>query len=321
MLSQRTAYQATDIAYQAIAEEFFNRSRQVAHFDAFCKRGTTDSLINVKDVIESMSQLREWISEKEYSDARYSNVVTRVKSYEKSFRENRLTVEAGLRDGSLAARIAQNFGALLDDDLDVIATNYMLSNPTGYDGVALFSASHPRGPGGATQSNTSATAFSGAQHNAIMVAMASLRDVNGRSWKIQPSTLMVGPSLAKLAREVTESKMRVAAISATGVEATAAVVAATSIDNYAGRQIYEGGDVRVLVNPAFVGTFANKYLYVSSTGDARATSLDIYRKPRAVAQTQLADEARFSRDEYRYSLEVDLCLSPGAWQSAYFGGP
>ena len=321
MLANRSTYEATNIAYQAIAEEFFNRSRQVAHFDAFCQRGTTDSVINVKDVIESMPTLREWIGEKEYADVRYSSVVTRVKSYEKSFREKRLLIEQGLRDGSLTQRIQQNFGSVIDADYDALVTAYMLSNPTCYDGTALFNASHPRGPSGATQSNYSTTAFSGTQHDAVMVAMASLRDVNGVSWKIQPDTLMVGPSLARLAKEVTGSKVRTFAISAAGVEATSSVVAATNGDNWRGGMLFGGGDLTVIVNPAFVGTHAAKYLYLSTMGNARPVSLDVYKKPRAVALTQLTDGPRFNLDEFRYSLEVDLCMSPGAWQSAYLGAP
>lgn len=321
MLQNTSAFQGTQIAFQAVAEEFFNRSRQQGYFDPFCKRGTTDSVINTKDVIESMPTLRKWVGEKEYRDSRYSSVTTRVEPYEKSFEEKRLVIEQGLRDGTLTQRIQQNFGALMDADLDLIATEYLLSNPTCYDGTALFNASHPRGPSGATQSNYSTTALSGTQHNAVLVAMASLRDINGVSWRIQPKILMVGPALASTAREVTGSLMRYAAINAAGAEATASVVAASSVDNFRGLDVFTGGTIDVVVNPNFVGTHAAKYLYLSAAGDARPMSLDIYKRPRAVSLTRMEDAPRFNNDVFRYSLEVDLCLSPGAWQSAYLGAP
>jgi phage major head subunit gpT-like protein len=321
-VSQSNAFQSTSIAFKAYADDVFSHDgRRAPQFSMFTALDSTDRYAVEHDVMEALPVVREWVGTRQEPDVIFATVRGVARTWEKTFSEDRKRALSGAADGQLLRRLMSWLGSP-DMDLDKIATDYLVSNPTGYDGVAVFSASHPRGPGGGTQSNTSATALSGAQHRSVITSGSGFGDVYGEPFGIQYDTLMVGPALAPLARELTGST-RFAAISASGVEATSGVVAAAEVPSANRLQVFTGGEMNVVVNPRFIGSsLANKYLYLDTSKSARP--IVAYRfqgGSRVVERMQDTDQSRWAADRYEWAAEHDLVLVPGAWQVAFFGGP
>ena len=67
-----------------------------------------------------------------------------------------------------------------------------------------------------------------------MAAGASRVDDNGEPLRIAFDTLIVGPKLYQIAAEITQSKERIAAVSAAGAESGTRVAAAGTADRTAG---------------------------------------------------------------------------------------
>jgi phage major head subunit gpT-like protein len=272
----------------------------------------TDVKQNYISVLETNPVMRKWVGEKEFQTIFASTLMAEIEKYEKSFEIDRLDLAAD-RIGQVARRI-KLFMQSNRDDLDKFVFEKLVANPTAYDGVALASASHPRGPAGATQSNTSTTALSFAQHDAVKQVGGTLRDQNGESLSISYDTLIVGPKLTKIAKEITQSGERVIGINASGVEATSSVVAAAAIPN-----VFAGGDMQVIEWNRLVGTHDDYYIYLDSKRGVKPIHLFMFRDPEAVEQTRSDDEQRFLRDKYRYSVESDFVPAPGAWQPFFLG--
>lgn len=314
-----TDLKATSLAFEELSIDFFSRATLSPLMGIFTDVGTTDTLTTRIHLLETLPLMREWLDDVAYEDLRYSWVTGEVKKYKKAFEIERLHASA-LTGAGLFDLVAKAFSGAAETDYERFCTAYLLSSPTGYDGVGLFSASHPRGPAGATQSNTSTTALDAGQHQAVMIAGASLRDMNGEPWGVQYDTLMVGPSLAPTARQITGSDVgRVVAVSAAGAE-SGTRVAASTIKNVAGLQIYEGGEMRVVVNPRFVGAHAAKYLYLDTTKGVSPIAMRVYDE-RSYALTDVDSPERVKRDVYQYGVESDFALLPAAWQVAYLGAP
>jgi len=316
------AFRDASVAFKEIADDIFDPSvRRPATYQVFTQEIAADNgnLVIEHDVVEALGLVREWVAEREFADVIFAPVRGVKRTFEKSHRMKRKDAEsmAGIR---IVQRLTNWLGSR-EADMDKIVHDFIFASntgPIGYDGVATFSASHPRGAAGAVQSNTSATAFSAAQHRAVMIAGSSLTDANGEPLGIQYDTLMVGPALADLAREITEST-RYAAINAAGAEATASVLAAANVPSKRGITVFEGGPLRVVVNPRFIGGLAQKYLYVDTTKNV--TPAVLYMGDSILTErTDPTLENVFRRDEYEWGVLYDLVLMPGVWQTTFFGG-
>lgn len=293
-------------------------------FQAFTETIKTSSKINEIDILETMPVVRKWEGEKRYQSIRASKLSATVIKYEKSFEIDRLDLAAD-KIGAVAKRI-QRFlstdAALYDKIVHDVLFSASGAGPTGYDGVALFATTHPRhNAGTASTSNLTTSALTFAQHEAILVAMTSLRDDEGEPMLIAPNVLMVGPKLAKIASEITQSRERIIPISAAGVEAAASVVAGSTIPNFwgPGCTLYGGGSMNVVVNPRLVGTQDDYYYYLDTLRGPKPIHLFEFRAPEAIVMDRMDGEARFNLDKYRYSVEFDAVATAGAWQTSYAG--
>lgn len=317
MITNQATLDTAATTFRAVGEEIFGQTTP-GMYDVFTEVIPTGSKVNEIDLLETMPVVREWLGEKEYASIIASKLSATIKKYEKSMEIDRLDLTAD-KLGLIARRIRTflgNDGAAIYDKL---CTEALIANGTGYDGVALFSASHPRGPAGATQSNTGTTALSFAQFEAVMVAGASLRDGNGEPLGISYDVLMVGPKLAALGREITQSAVRVGGIAATGEAATASVVTASTIPNYRGLEVYTGGSVTLVVNPRLVGTYDDYYYMIDSKRGVKPIMLYEFRRPEPIEQFSMDSDARFNLDKFRCSVECDVVAAPGLWQAAYAG--
>jgi phage major head subunit gpT-like protein len=306
---------AANISARAVFDEIF-MGQGTRLFEVFSDPIPTDVKVNEIDILETMPIIRKWVGAKEFAGIRASYLRAVIEAWERSIEIDRLDFTAD-KMGMIAKRLSAFAGATAKD-YDKICTDALIANAVGYDGVATFSTAHPRGPSGATQGNTTTSAFDATTLEAALVAGASLRDQNGESLGVSYDTLMVGPKLAKLARELTQSLERVIAVNASGAE-SGTRVAATTIANKLGIEVYGGGMLTVVINPRLVGTY-DDYWYLQDTKlGPKPIHLFEFRKPELIEQTDMGDEARFNLDKLRWSIEADVVAAPGAWQTAYAG--
>lgn len=314
-VTDRSIIENASVLYNSIADEVFE-NRPPGEYARWTDMRTTDSKTIEHDVLEAMPVVREWTGAKQFGDVQAASVSHTLKTYEASFRIKRLDLLTD-RTGNTARKMR----SFLSDTAyiyDKLAHEALIANGTGYDGVALYSSSHPRGPAGATQSNTSTTALSHAQFEAMMIVGASLRDANSEPLGISYNVLRVGPKLAALAREITGSNERVIAVANDGLEAGTRVAAATG-PNSRGVQVFSGGSVDVIVDPRLVGTYDDYYYAYDTARGASALVGYEFRSPEAITLDQMDDDARFHRDEFLYSVETDVVFVPGAWQVTFAG--
>jgi phage major head subunit gpT-like protein len=308
-IQNQAALDSANAAFYELFDEIFEGSPP-GPWREFCELRSTDAKINEVDILEAMPAVREWVGSKLFPDMKASTLSSTIKTYERSFAIKRLDLETN-NSGQIARRIA----AFLRDAgqiYDKLATDALLANGTGYDGVSLFSASHPRGPAGATQSNITTSALSFATYESALISMQSLRDANGEPMGINPNVMICGPKTRKDALEITNSRDRLKAVDASGAE-SGTRVAAAAVDN-----VFAGGEMLVYVSPRLVGSY-DDHVYLLDTTKPGVSPIVGFEKraPEGISQTDMDGEGRFMLDELRYSVECDASFAPGAWQVAH----
>lgn len=314
-ITDRSILDNASTAFKSFGDEIFGKSLPGV-FSRYTDVMPTDSKVVEHDVIEAFPVIREWTGGKQFPDAQAASQSLTMKTYERSFKIKRLDLLTD-RTGATAKRM-QSFLNDTASIYDKLAHEALVANGTGYDGVALLSASHPRGPAGATQSNTGTTALSHAQFETVMVAGSSLRDANSEPLGIAYNLLRVGPKLAALAREITGSNERIIAVANDGLEAGTRVAAATG-PNARGLQVFSGGSVDVVVDPRLVGTYDDYYYLIDTSRGVMPIVGYEFRAPEAISQDEMSAEGRFLADEFRYSVECDVVFASGVWQVIYGG--
>lgn len=317
-VTDRSIIDIASTTFREIAGEIFGGTTPPGAWQAFATMLPTDSKVVEHDVLEAMPVARKWVGAKQYKDVRAASTTLTIAPYEASFKIKRLDLLAD-RTGITGRRMREwlsDTAYLYDDQCHQV----LFANPTGYDGVALFNASHPRGPAGGTQSNTTTSALSHSTFETAMQTGASLRDEEGRPLMISYDTLIVGPKLAALAREITGSNERVIAVADDGLEAGTRVAAATG-PNARGRQVFSGGSVDVIVDPRMPlgGTYDDYWYLLDTTRGPKPIAGYEFRSPEAITADQMTSEGRFENDEFRYSIEFDIVFGAGVWQVAYAG--
>lgn len=299
--------------FHEYGQAVFERGRP-GFFEAFTEVIPTDSEENEIDLLGALPTPKEWEGrEKTYQAMRAYSSVVKLKSYEASFRLGFKKVRYD-RTGLLGRRISAFFSPAGSGGrfYDKLATDRLLANPVGYDGVAIFSSSHPHGPDGANQSNITTSALSFAVHDAVVRSMTERRDENGEPFAFSPKVMMCGPKNRARAMEITKSTERLQLAAADGtLDATASGVAAAAVPN-----VYAGGEMNLIINPRLVGTYDDYVFYFDSDGVKPILCYE-GRAPEPHDQTEMDSEGRFTRNELRFSLEADQGYGPGLWQSSH----
>ena len=309
-IQNQAALDTANAAFYELIDELFAGGSAPGPWREFCDLRPTDAKVNELDILESMPAIREWSGSKLFPDMLASTLSATVKAYERSFAIKRLDLETN-RSGQIARRIAaflQDAGQIYDK----LAFAELTANNTCYDGVALFSASHPRGPAGATQSNITTSALSFATYESALIAMQGLRDASGEPLGINPNVMICGPKTRKDALEITNSRDRLKAVDASGAE-SGTRVAAAAVDN-----VFGGGEMTVFVSPRLTGSY-DDHVYLLDTTKAGVSPIVGFEKraPEGIDQTDMSGDGRFMNDELRYSVECDVVFAPGAWQVAH----
>lgn len=320
MITNQDILDTASTSFHALFDRVF-QGAPPGQWSVFTEKVETDSEVNEVDVLGAMPVIREWTGAKVFQTIRAYKSTATLKPYETSLRIKFPKARYD-RTGLIGRKLKQfmGVGGRGAAIYDRICTDGLLAMLTtaGYDGVAPYSTAHPHGPAGATQANRSATAFSFAQHDAIMQAGPAIRDEHGEPFGVNYDTIMVGPKNQKLVQEITQSKERVIAVANDGLEAGTRVAAAAAPNVYGhGSALYRGGSMDAIVNPRLVGA-ADDYVFYFDT--AFGTKPVILYEGRAVEpheQTQMDDEGRFINNELRFSLECDVVAAPGDWHGTY----
>lgn len=256
---------------------------------------------------DPLSPLRRYSpgESREYAQMRAYGQTYGVKQIEKAMELARTDVEldpSGRVAGGLAEWVSRE-ALLVDEDI----WSEILSNPTGIDGVAMFSDSHPYGPGGATQDNLTTSALSHGSFRAAIAAMRNFKREDGTPYGVNPTHLFVGADLESTALEVTGADRAYNITNAGAFDGTANVVA-TGV-----QQNVMAGRCTVVVVPWI--TDAEEWILFDLSKRAKPFYAEV--SPIMEFMPDPNDPTLRDRDMLRYLMRCDIIRGPAAWQLAY----
>lgn len=185
------------------------------------------------------------------------------------------------------------------------------AGPTGFDGVALFNATHPHGPAAATQSNLGAgTALSSANLAAAEYTGALWVDEKGETTSTTFDMVRTGPKLKRRVLELL-SQDRIVTVSSAGVfDATSSVVAGATRTNT------WNGELKAIVDPRVTTFFWD---LVDTKQSAKPMVLFDLMAPQPEARFDMNDPHVFDKDEFLYGAKGDWGVGAGHWHTCYRG--
>jgi len=200
---------------------------------------------------------------------------------------------------------------------DVIMHQALVGNagagPIGIDGVALFSASHPNGLNGATQSNLTTSALTQATFDAAYLAMNSYVREGGEPFGVTPRYLVVGPKLRKVGLEITGTDIRGAYVNNAGAE-TGTIVAAAGITNI------NNGVVTLIIDNRLSGVQDDYwYLVGDAPGGVKPLAWLEGMAPTSQINTDMNSDSVIMNDSFTFGLLADGQIGGYGWPSVYAG--
>lgn len=306
------------VTFDTLAKGLFGGGLLPGEFGKYTFQQPTSSYTTEKDVLANTPVMRKWVGPRREQRLRaYIQRIT-LDPYEATLAVARMTLAYRDKQGQVADAIKQFMNnQVVAYDMAVHAAYVSASGagPTGYDGVALFSASHPHAPsstGGSTQSNTSNLPLTAANLDTVIATMTSYRFENDQPMRITPTHLRVGPKLARTAEAILGTGSRLVAINTSGAEATSSVVAAAAVEN-----VFKGV-LQLIVDPNLIGSMDDWWEVLDlSKGDAKPMQMLIGRAPTPVHQDQLWCDRRYQLDEFLYGLEGDWGIGAGMWPTVF----
>lgn len=268
-------------------------------------------------VIANTPLLRKWVGARQHKEPRAYTASITYDKYESTLDLKRTDVQYD-QSGVVAKMLAQHARATVDFYDRVASTAYASNSdvgPTGMDGVALFSASHPyANSSGGTQSNLSAS--TNLSHAAILAAETAghlLTEENGRNMQINFNTLHVGPRLRRRAQELLGAD-RVVVINQAGT-ADVGKDGADDVNAASTRSNVLYGDYQIVVDNKEDG-------YIWTLQDTRRYKpliLFIVRPPEVINRTNMDDPYRFEQDRFLFGVESDVGVGAGYWPCVHRG--
>lgn len=293
---------AAEATYQAIFQELFTGEGLPGMAEQMTRIVPVSTKRLSLPIATSMPRIRKWLGEKVTKSIRGFLQDIDVDPWEATIGIDRLDVD-GENSGVVESTLRGFLSSQADAFNHAVITLTMLTNPTGYDGVALFSNSHPYS--NSTGDNLTSDALSHSSFRALDAAMRGFQDERGRNLGVSPNVLMVGPSLKDTALEVTGADKPIF-FNNTGAEATSSVIGGVVIENV------KRGSHDVWVSGELTGS---EWFLLDTTKPGLSPMLAAeFRKFEAVSQSDMTDESRFKRNEYLFSLEGDYGIAPGLWQ-------
>lgn len=269
----------------------------------------TDGLATSIPVITSFPRFREWVGSKQVADVRALMQTVLLKTYEKTVGFSRKEVVYD-PSGAVGAGIDNWVANAAQAGFDDIAIASLIANTQlGYDGVSLLNASHPFSF--STGNNITTTALSFESYRAARAAMALFADELGTPLGVTPKTLLVGPQLERIAKEIA-GPLRPTNVSSAGLyDQAASVVGMATLEN-----VFQG-DITVIVSSWITGT--QWFLMDTTKAGLRPYIRTVAREfePIFIDGAEMSASDRFFKDKYYFSIEGDSSFAPGLWQLIY----
>lgn len=184
------------------------------------------------------------------------------------------------------------------------------AGPTGFDGAALVSASHPHSSSGGNQSNiASGTNLSAAALAAADGAGMLITYENGEPAGIRYNTLRVGPLLKHRSLEITGST-RLVAVANDGLEAGTRVAAAAIPSTFT------GGALDVIVDDRITTRYWD---LVDTRRSAKPIVLFRVQNPEPVIVDDPASPIVYENKRYSFGVTAKLGAAAGHWHTIFRG--
>lgn len=299
---------AANTAYLARGQELFAKPQDgqwrllcdiVSGFKGTYVEGGT---LGPATVVEELTANRGFENVRAYSR------IERVKTFStRAVEFKRTEVEQDV-SGRIAAYL-QNYLLANAGFWDKIVIDKLLSNPTGMDGVALLSASHPYGASG-TWDNLDGGALTQSTLKSGIAAIEGLRGENGEPMRLSPTHLIVGPALRRTALDLT------------GAMRPMAVGTSSSMDSGGFAAVYAEnwikGQLTVIVEQRFAnGTNDNDWVLADLSPRAKPFIFAEAAAPKAVVVDDPQSEPMVQRSAYQYFIEGDAAILPWAPHGLY----
>jgi phage major head subunit gpT-like protein len=245
------------------------------YYDQFADLVPSSTKQNLYSWLAELPGLRKW-----YGPKLARNISSRAYALVNEDWEDTYEMDRNDIDDDIAGIYGQREQLMGDaasrwpDDLmtDIVKTG---TTALCFDGQFFFDTDHPvdlDDAGAGTYANLLTTkALTQANFNAAVAAMMSFVGESGKPLEVQPTLLMVPPSLRQTAYEITQ-----AGLIAQGLGTSTGAAAATNVNQ---------GEVKVLVNPRLVGDTANAW-YLFSTDRIKPF---IFQQRKAVTPVQMID--------------------------------
>lgn len=300
-----------DKQYKVMEQDLFG-AEMPGNYGLWTDVVPTDSKTMEIDWIGETPLMQEWLGARILDDLRAYLLTLTLTSYATGIKIPRKTVQYN-KSGVVTKRLGQ-FLAQQAQVYDIQSMAKLVSNPTGYDGVSLFSASHPfSSDSGSVFSNYSTNPLTRANYEAARAAGQSYTTEKGRNFNVVYDTIVCGPLLEKVAKEIFAVKDRRVTVNEAGAETTSFGIGATTISN-----VWEG-ELKVVIDPNLKGSTKRYYWFLLDTSKPGVRPIICLEgmKMKTVNQTRMEDPQRFQHDEFIYGVEGDFSFGAGFWQAAY----
>jgi len=307
----QTALATINTTVQKASADLF-QNPQEGVYKAYCEPITSGSSLNQIVQPGANAKLRQWTGAKQFKSFRAYAQTHETVPYEASMKLTRKEVQYD-KSGIVQRRIS-SFLSSQADAYDRLASAALIANGTGLDGVSLFSSSHPWATAaGGTQANTGTNSLSLSNLEACRTAGAALTFENGEYMGVDYDTVICGPTIIRLARDICEAKDRIVATNAQGAEATSFVVDTSAMQNT------WQGVFRVVEDKRLVGSYAYYWYMLDSkfSGGEKPLVLIESDPLHVTAKDKPTDDNAFHSDEYLWSVTGDLVIAPFCWMSIY----
>lgn len=177
-----------------------------------------------------------------------------------------------------------------------------------YDGFSFFNAGHTQGQSG-VQSNLTSASLSDAALQLAEESMMSYVDDKGVPLEITPNTLVVGPSLARKASDLTGSSIQVTRVG-DGTAGTGAT-AASNFKNY-----FEGR-YNVVVSPYLIGAYQYNWFLLDCSRGIKPIVMQSRSDVPITTETDMDEPTAKIKDIYQFTVRGRYVQGYGLWQTAF----
>lgn len=320
-IENREAIEAFNTSYIDMFEEFFGGPAPGV-WNVFTEEVPVDDDRFEIPLIESLSVIRKWEGAKVVNGLRAFAQSLDMVEWEHTWGVERRHIDYDKLDiagkklrGAMQESAMESKDKIIFDEL-VSASG---AGPTGIDGVALFSASHPLADA-STQSNLTTSALSFDQYDALQLAAGGLKKYNGEPANVAYDTLVVGPKNRRIALEIAGGETAGQWVKSNGAFDYRGTTSGGTdvVGAIPGVNVFQG-EVDVIVWNRLTGTYDDYYYMIDSSKPVKPMLLGVHRDFVDVSIDSIDSIPRFIDGRYLFGVEADLTPGPGSYVPAVAG--